>query len=74
MLDGPNDKCVELEELVAKVIDDGISVAAVDDNDKLIGVVINGLVRRVSMPKLHGYSKELTAALKRNRLLKEHAL
>ncbi|XP_041981165.1 arylalkylamine N-acetyltransferase 1 [Aricia agestis] len=46
LLDGPEDRCYELEEYVSASLPDGVSVAAVDDDDEFVGVVVNGIARR----------------------------
>ncbi|CAH0625585.1 unnamed protein product [Chrysodeixis includens] len=46
LLETPECRCLELEEYAASTIDDGVSVAAVDENGEYVGVIINGLARR----------------------------
>ncbi|CAK1543195.1 unnamed protein product [Leptosia nina] len=46
LLETPESRCMELEEYAASTLQDGVSVAVVDDQGKLAGVVINGVVTR----------------------------
>ncbi|CAH0727134.1 unnamed protein product, partial [Brenthis ino] len=46
LLDTPESRCIELEDYASSTLDDGVSVAAIDENGKLVGVVVNGIVRR----------------------------
>jgi hypothetical protein len=46
LLETPESRCEELEDYSASTIDQGFSVAAVDDNGEFVGLVINGLVTR----------------------------
>ncbi|XP_072930919.1 arylalkylamine N-acetyltransferase 1-like [Epargyreus clarus] len=46
LIETPESRCFELEDYAASTLDDGASVAAVDDNGELVGIVINGIARR----------------------------
>ncbi|XP_026730350.1 dopamine N-acetyltransferase-like isoform X2 [Trichoplusia ni] len=46
LLETPECRCLELEEYAASTLEDGVSVAAVDENGEYVGVIINGLARR----------------------------
>ncbi|KAF9806327.1 hypothetical protein SFRURICE_001182 [Spodoptera frugiperda] len=46
LINGPNDRCMEAEKSVASAIDEGFSVTAVDENEELVGVVINAAMHK----------------------------
>ncbi|RVE51340.1 hypothetical protein evm_004020 [Chilo suppressalis] len=46
LLETAESRCEELEEYSASTVDQGFSVAAMDETGKMVGLVINGLVRR----------------------------
>ncbi|GBP33906.1 Dopamine N-acetyltransferase [Eumeta japonica] len=46
LLETPDSRCLELEEYATSTLDQNVSVAAVDDDDQFVGIIINGLVRR----------------------------
>nr|ABD17803.1 arylalkylamine N-acetyltransferase [Antheraea pernyi] len=46
LLETPESRCMELEDYASTTLDEGVSVAAVDENGDFVGVIINGIVRR----------------------------
>lgn len=46
LLETPESRCVELEEYASSSLDDGVSLAAVDDCGEFVGISVNGLVAR----------------------------
>ncbi|XP_022826742.1 uncharacterized protein LOC111356567 [Spodoptera litura] len=46
LINGPDDRCVEAEQSVSSAIDEGFSLSAVDENEELVGVVINATMHR----------------------------
>ncbi|XP_075976709.1 arylalkylamine N-acetyltransferase 1-like isoform X2 [Anticarsia gemmatalis] len=46
LLETADSRCAELEEYAASTLEDGVSVAAVDENEDYVGVIINGIARR----------------------------
>ncbi|XP_047028280.1 arylalkylamine N-acetyltransferase 1-like [Helicoverpa zea] len=46
LIESPTSRCHELEEYAASSLDQGVSVAAVDDNGEFVGVIINALIHR----------------------------
>lgn len=46
LLETPESRCDELEDYAASTLEDGVSVAAVDEKGEYVGVIINGIVRR----------------------------
>ncbi|CAB3255866.1 unnamed protein product [Arctia plantaginis] len=46
LLETPESVCLELEEYVASSLEDGVSVAAVDEDGEYVGVIVNGIVRK----------------------------
>jgi len=54
LLDGPEDTCGELEQYCTDSIPDGVSLMAVSPNGNILGVCINGVLRREE----HGCDKD----------------
>ena len=46
LLETPTSRCLELEEYATSCLDQGVSLAAVDDNGEFVGIVINAIVHR----------------------------
>lgn len=46
LLETPTSRCIDLEEYAASSLDQGVSLAAVDDNGDFVGVVINAIINR----------------------------
>ncbi|KAJ8720323.1 hypothetical protein PYW07_012366 [Mythimna separata] len=46
LLETPTSRCIELEEYASSSIDEGVSLAAVDDNGEFVGIVLNAIVHR----------------------------
>ncbi|XP_026313692.1 dopamine N-acetyltransferase-like [Hyposmocoma kahamanoa] len=46
LLETPDSRCLELEEYATCSLEDGVSVAAVDDHGEFVGLVINGIAKR----------------------------
>ncbi|XP_050549997.1 arylalkylamine N-acetyltransferase 1 isoform X1 [Spodoptera frugiperda] len=46
LLETPTSRCIDLEEYAASSLDQGVSLAAVDDNGEFVGVVINAIINR----------------------------
>ncbi|KAG6442464.1 dopamine N-acetyltransferase isoform X2 [Manduca sexta] len=46
LLETSESRCIELEDYAAGTLEDGVSVAAVDENGDFIGLIINGIARR----------------------------
>ncbi|CAH4036795.1 unnamed protein product [Pieris brassicae] len=46
LLETPESRCFELEDYAASTLQDGVSVAVVDDQGNFVGMVINGIARR----------------------------
>lgn len=46
LLETPDSQCLQLEEYAASTLEDGASLAAVDENGDYIGVIVNGIAKR----------------------------
>lgn len=46
LIETPESRCLELEEYITRSLQENISVAAFDDNDEIVGVIINGISRK----------------------------
>lgn len=46
LLENPESRCDELEQYATSSLEDGVSVAAVDDHGEFVGMVINGIAKR----------------------------
>ncbi|XP_073946326.1 arylalkylamine N-acetyltransferase 1-like isoform X2 [Choristoneura fumiferana] len=46
LLETPDARCPELEDYASSSLSDGVSIAAFDDLGEMVGVVINGIVKR----------------------------
>ncbi|XP_053608968.1 uncharacterized protein LOC128674472 [Plodia interpunctella] len=46
LLETPNSRCEELEEYSASTLEQGLSLATVDEHGQIVGVILNGLARR----------------------------
>ncbi|KAJ8719729.1 hypothetical protein PYW08_011904 [Mythimna loreyi] len=46
LLETPTSRCLELEEYASSSLDQGVSLAAVDDNGEFVGIVLNAIVHR----------------------------
>ncbi|XP_060804134.1 arylalkylamine N-acetyltransferase 1 [Amyelois transitella] len=46
LLETPDSRCQELEEYSASTLEQGLSLATVDENGEIVGVILNGLAKR----------------------------
>ncbi|CAG4953125.1 arylalkylamine N-acetyltransferase 1-like [Colias croceus] len=46
LLETPESRCFELEDYAASTLQDGVSIAVVDEDGKFVGMVINGIAKR----------------------------
>ncbi|CAB3247148.1 unnamed protein product [Arctia plantaginis] len=46
LLETPESVCSELEEYVTSSLEDGVSLAAVDEDGEYVGVIVNGIVKK----------------------------
>lgn len=46
LLETPESRCLELEDYACESLKDGISVAAVDDDGQIVGIILNGIARK----------------------------